>query len=873
MVDKAFDAFSQRRNTGTRDKLAERTKVETYNDPNRYQMPPRRRLGVVATNRDTTVTPEKTSVTRLAESLSAVKPTLMDIIVNNNVKQNKEQIQLGIKDAAARAAFENQDPEYVDNEWRKYGYEQHKAFMQGEDLGIQLQEAVQFKPVEQSWDEFYENWWAEQNKLNPNLATMNPEHVDQFNGALQPGITKAKTVSMAEQIKEKEKNIKKTAVDYVTKDLYLQLSEGRELDNRYLTGLRDHLMGFHHDSTEASDFIFEAISNVINDDDLALDDTRNLVKLLKTDRGENGEIPSYYNTKNKETVTLLDTIVKRKNDEITKENQRVTKITSALTTQQTNSKAYLKSKTNIVLTQVAKALGEDERNNLIFAWGEVKNGLDSYAKRLYPRVIAGEITQEEYKEMYEKRGEILIDKWGIRSEASTKNQTLEAQRALDQETDFANWLAPAYATPGKTQDKGRRAFQVIQAVEKGEDPNAFFADTDLTWETLTEEQKDQLTNMADGYKHSILLNKENQRKQDQIRANELLADSVKTQEEVKAAADKEMAENEPVSKKAQEEADLKNDKMNEEQRIRNNEYPIDPNTGVAVRNNFQSNYTEQYRQEQEELKRAHIARAKQYDWDQTYMNELNEWHESSPDFMADDWENDPELQEELQEFHSSNTVADDTPKNAMSGESILVFDPETRTNAVIDLPKIGNLGDFVSNYFGFNKHAKNKEQSAAELTALARKHEPVKNLMSIKNWYEDKGYRPEAIGAILGNIAHETGKSFDWQQKEVTSKDKKGHGIFQLDHKMTQYKQFLKQEGAKDSLEMQMLFMHETIYGGWQHVPGYGNAEKLREVFETGTLEEITKAFEDLWEKPKSGSSDKRIEEAQALHSNLYVDD
>ena len=69
MADPAFDAFTQRRDTGTKDRVTERRRVDTYTDPNRYQMPPRRRLGVHAQNKSMFVTPEKENITAFASSI------------------------------------------------------------------------------------------------------------------------------------------------------------------------------------------------------------------------------------------------------------------------------------------------------------------------------------------------------------------------------------------------------------------------------------------------------------------------------------------------------------------------------------------------------------------------------------------------------------------------------------------------------------------------------------------------------------------------------------------------------------------------------------------------------------------------------------
>ena len=57
--------------------------------------------------------------------------------------------------------------------------------------------------------------------------------------------------------------------------------------------------------------------------------------------------------------------------------------------------------------------------------------------------------------------------------------------------------------------------------------------------------------------------------------------------------------------------------------------------------------------------------------------------------------------------------------------------------------------------------------------------------------------------------------------------------------------------------------MHETIYGDLQHVIGKGHAKKLRVLFMTGTVEEITEGFERIWEKPSKPHSQRRQKSAK----------
>ena len=92
------------------------------------------------------------------------------------------------------------------------------------------------------------------------------------------------------------------------------------------------------------------------------------------------------------------------------------------------------------------------------------------------------------------------------------------------------------------------------------------------------------------------------------------------------------------------------------------------------------------------------------------------------------------------------------------------------------------------------------------------------------------GSNAPLISAMLGNIDVETGGTFDFQQKQ---KGGNGYGLFQFDFHKPFYKKFLNQNNLTDSVDSQVRYTYENIYGGLQDVLGSGNAEKLRKSFET----------------------------------------
>ena len=314
MADQAFDAFSQRRNTGVRDNVTQRRRVDTYTDPNRYQMPPRRRLGVHAQNKDMTVAPEKTNITALAEGLAQVKPQIMNHFAEKEIKKNKEDIQYGIQEAMGKAAMENEDTEFVDNEWKQFGYEQYRAQEAADSLGTNLKNATASKDPDEPWDVFYNNWWATKNEENPGLATMNPEHMETFNKRLSKAIEVSRSANLVKshEVQEQrykdqtQETIKGQINDYAKKGVFnLDSWEAIKNDNQYMS---------HWSNEEMNDFLFEGVKQLVHDD-YYVGRGLKTIDILRKQRGPNGEIGPLASTKKyKDAVKQLENDVIAKNE-------------------------------------------------------------------------------------------------------------------------------------------------------------------------------------------------------------------------------------------------------------------------------------------------------------------------------------------------------------------------------------------------------------------------------------------------------------------------------------------------------------------------------------------------------------------------------
>jgi hypothetical protein len=128
----------------------------------------------------------------------------------------------------------------------------------------------------------------------------------------------------------------------------------------------------------------------------------------------------------------------------------------------------------------------------------------------------------------------------------------------------------------------------------------------------------------------------------------------------------------------------------------------------------------------------------------------------------------------------------------------------------------------------------------------------------IRQLLSESGFGDTAIAGIMGNIEVETGGSFNPQQKQYSGGP--GRGLFQMESgagKLDEYQTWLKKTGRQDSDASQIQFFRDTIYdpSGVKDivgvdVAGFGNAEKLREVFETDDPAKIAEAVSNLWEKP-----------------------
>jgi len=129
-----------------------------------------------------------------------------------------------------------------------------------------------------------------------------------------------------------------------------------------------------------------------------------------------------------------------------------------------------------------------------------------------------------------------------------------------------------------------------------------------------------------------------------------------------------------------------------------------------------------------------------------------------------------------------------------------------------------------------------------------------------------RGYSDEAIAGIMGNIAVESGDTFD---PAVRGDQGDAYGVFQMNFMKPYYDEW--RGDKEDTIANQVEFMHQTLQGEQQHVIGAGTAKELRELLATDNPDAITEGFMAKWERPDPTKShlDRRIESGQSYYNQL----
>ena len=253
MADKAFDAFSQRRDTGSKARVTDRKAVDT--DPNRYRLPPTRRVRVYADQLDKTVTPEKSKILSLAEGLNKVKPDLMQTFTQQAIDDNMEQVDLGTQAAQTNNPGDLKKLEdKVDNEWFKYGARGQTALLEAEKLSTKLALDMENRPRDVSYNEAYNAWWDANQPTN-----IDPEFLGVFNKTFMKSANKVKNKDIKTEYDLNRANAISKSSQVVGETISEAIAKGVPVQEALNALKLDQQALYHFDNSTWNEVKFNAI--------------------------------------------------------------------------------------------------------------------------------------------------------------------------------------------------------------------------------------------------------------------------------------------------------------------------------------------------------------------------------------------------------------------------------------------------------------------------------------------------------------------------------------------------------------------------------------------------------------------------------------
>lgn len=117
---------------------------------------------------------------------------------------------------------------------------------------------------------------------------------------------------------------------------------------------------------------------------------------------------------------------------------------------------------------------------------------------------------------------------------------------------------------------------------------------------------------------------------------------------------------------------------------------------------------------------------------------------------------------------------------------------------------------------------------------------------------------PNVVAGILGNVDHETGGTFDFQQEQIGGGG--GYGLIQMTYPPMKkaYDNFLEKNNIEDGAESQIDFVSSIMENDEYYDIGAGNRNKLKKAIATDDPEIIAEAFSIYVERPGKPQNDKR---------------
>ena len=175
-------AFEQR---FQRTQVNDRRVINTLEDQNKYDISSSRRLRVQADPINIPIEADTRGARQLIEALGQIRPTLLQAAADKLGEQWKGEVEQGKLDRLQGLPKEEQL-----SKWREYGYNYQNSFLQGEDLGAKLEEAIATKDPEADFGTWYNDWWEQ----NAQGVPQDPETLGIFNKAFQTSLVKAQAI-------------------------------------------------------------------------------------------------------------------------------------------------------------------------------------------------------------------------------------------------------------------------------------------------------------------------------------------------------------------------------------------------------------------------------------------------------------------------------------------------------------------------------------------------------------------------------------------------------------------------------------------------------------------------------------------------------
>ncbi len=147
---------------------------------------------------------------------------------------------------------------------------------------------------------------------------------------------------------------------------------------------------------------------------------------------------------------------------------------------------------------------------------------------------------------------------------------------------------------------------------------------------------------------------------------------------------------------------------------------------------------------------------------------------------------------------------------------------------------------------------------------------PVENnRLNVYKYLKEKNLRPEVISGLMGNIAVETGDTFDFQEIQGKDDTGPGYGLFQFDYMKPFYKDHLKKNKLKDSIKTQVDWTLEQINNPKTSILGSPKAKELKNIMDKGDVVQVTDGFMNIFENPSTPHRDRRVRSALEIYNNL----